>query len=163
MQNIKALLYIAPSEPFSLRDPRHAVWPKLLADARAELTSLEQRKVWIVSLEWNQPPSEVTGDTGIVGVFEHEGAARQATDAAKAEWEDAGYTVWQFTNREGRYCIGCGEPHRTNGKEHTCTASPDAENFCDYCGAELKENGGCDNDHDEWDIDVHCTEHEVKS
>lgn len=58
--------------------------------------------------------------------------------------------------REGRYCASCGDETR-----HECTYV--GEHFCDYCGAELNGHGTCDNDHDDWDVDVHVTEHEVKS
>lgn len=43
-----------------------------------------------------------------------------------------------------------------------CPCGNDNPLWCDGCGAELKEDGTCDNDHDEWDIDVHVTEHEVQ-
>lgn len=121
--------------------------------------------VWIVSLEWNQPPSEVTGDTGIVGVFATEGQAQKAAAAERLEREQDGSTVYEFSMLAGRHCVSCGEQNvQDDGTPHKC-ANPDGSDnvFCDYCGAECHANGGCDNDHDNWDIDVHCTEHEIQA
>lgn len=116
--------------------------------------SAPSASVWVVSLEWNRAPSEVTGDTGIVGVYATEAAARFAQEATRCEFDNDGQCVYQYTMREGRYCSSCGEKpeHSDLGCTH---ADP---TFCDQCGAELKATGDCDNDHDEWDIDVHCTE-----
>lgn len=119
-------------------------------------------KVWIVSHEWNQPPSEVTGDTGIVGVFADEGPAIKAAHAERLELEKNGETVYQFSMLAGRHCLACGQQNMVDGTPHDCDESPETEDFCDYCGAALKEDGTCDNDHDDWTIDVHCTEHEVQ-
>lgn len=119
--------------------------------------------VWIVSLEWNFPPSEVTGDTGIVKVFAGPDAARLARACQQQEQADLdadGRLVYQFSIKPNRYCIGCGEEAEQHAGGHEC-ANPDAEDFCDQCGAELKESGSCDNDHDEWEIDVHCHEFPV--
>lgn len=113
--------------------------------------------VWIVSLEWNQPPSEVTGDTGICGVFTTKEAAEAAAAAERKEYDEDGDSVYQFSMRDDHYCGWCGEETcQCHDREYD-----DAE-FCTACGAELKDTGSCDNDHDEWDIDVHVTEHEVK-
>lgn len=119
--------------------------------------------VWIVSLEWNFPPSEVTGDTGIVGVFLTETAARQSQRETQEEFDQQGSAVYGYSYESGRYCIACGEQGTKGAADHACqNAFPaDAEEFCDQCGAELGVNNTCDNDHDEWDIDVHCTEHTV--
>ena len=115
--------------------------------------------VWVVSYEWNTtPPSEWTGDTGIVGVFETKDLAERAAMEARTEQHDAGRTVYQFSMREGRVCSTCGDEEPA----HVCP-NPDGDDaFCDQCGAELKDTGSCDNDHDEWDLDVHVTEHEVR-
>jgi len=119
--------------------------------------------VWVVSLEWNDPPSEVTGETGIVGVFATEAAARVAATAEKRERHDDGQTVWQFSMAPDSHCIACGEAMGPLAV-HVCkNAFPkDAEEFCDRCGAELGNHNSCDNDHDAWDIDVHVTAHEIK-
>jgi hypothetical protein len=114
-------------------------------------------KVWIVSLEWNHPPSEVTGDSGIVDVFDNEAAARTCQLATKREFETNGDDVYEFSYVAGRYCSGCG---LDAPGEHTCEY-PDSEEFCDHCGAELNANDSCDNDHDAWDIDIHCREYDV--
>lgn len=117
-------------------------------------------KVWIVSLEYNdRAPSEVTGETGILGVFVNEADARALQAAEQAELHEDYQIVYQYSHEPGRYCIACGE----EAAGHVCkNAFPeDAEEFCDLCGAEFGNNNTCDNDHDEWDIDVHCTEFEV--
>jgi hypothetical protein len=121
--------------------------------------------VWIVSLEWNRPPSEVTGDTGIVGVFADEDSARVAQHAERAELDEAGEVVYQYSIGDGVFCVACGEREiDERGIAHTCTALPDhPEEFCAQCGAELNDRLSCDNDHAEWDIDVHCTAYEVKT
>ncbi len=122
--------------------------------------------VWIVSLEWNQPPSEVTGDTGIVDVFFNEDDALKCQLAT--QWEhDERQMVYEFSQVAGRHCVSCGEiAVDEKGVEHTCKNEladhEDREEFCDYCGAECHANGGCDNDHDNWDIDVHCCEYDVQ-
>jgi hypothetical protein len=73
--------------------------------------------VWIVSLEWNFPPSEIVGDTGIVSVHTNEADAKAAQEAEQTEWASKDRKVYAFPHLE-------------------------------------------DND-EEWDIDVHCSEHEV--
>lgn len=120
-------------------------------------------KVWIVSLEWNQPPSEVTGDTGIVGVFADEAKALACRAETQAELEKEGSDIYEYSMWQGRYCSTCGKDLRGwTEPVHVCDPNG-ADAFCDHCGAELTANGTCDNDHDTWDIDVHCTEHEVQS
>jgi hypothetical protein len=120
--------------------------------------------VWIVSLEWNQPKSEVTGDTGIVGVFVDEDTARVAQQAERAELAEAGEVVYQYSIGDGVYCAACGERELdARGFQHWCECDPDTEaEFCVQCGAELNDRLSCDNDHAEWDVDVHCTEHTVE-
>lgn len=50
------------------------------------------------------------------------------------------------------YCCTCGG---TYGDEisvegqHVCPGGQDDPQWCEYCGAELTDNGSCDNDHDE--------------
>lgn len=119
-------------------------------------------KVWIVSLEWNRPTSELTGDTGIEGVFAEEGPAQVFALKTRRTLEADGRNVYEFSMLAGRHCIGCGELNTVDGKPHVCTA-PEKDDFCDQCGAELTDNSTCDNDHEEWDVDVHCTEHEVQA
>lgn len=134
------------------------------ADALADLEeSIASPKVWIVSLEWNQPPSEVTGDTGIVGVFANEATAQAAGHAERFQLDAEGTSVYQFSMCAGRYCSTCGQETEQLGScVHECTApDEDDDAFCDHCGAETNDRGSCDNNHDEWDVDVHVTEHEV--
>lgn len=109
-------------------------------------------QVWIVSLEWNHPPSEVTGDTGIVDVFVGPGAEQAARQRQRQEQEsfDEHEQVYDYSMAPGRYCIACGE------LTAVCHCLKSAEAFCDHCGAELNRFNSCDNDHDEWSIDVHC-------
>jgi hypothetical protein len=124
--------------------------------------------VYIVSLEWNDPPSEVTGDTGIVGVFATKAAADAAAVAERQRWSaDERVDVYQYDNIEGAFCELCGEPAPRDeaGKPTSCQRQhgpDDAIEWCDYCGAELCDSGDCHNDHDDWYIDVHVTKHEVK-
>jgi hypothetical protein len=120
-------------------------------------------KVWVVSLEWNQPPSEMVGDTGIEGVYAEEGPAQTFAHATRLKLEEDGHDVYEFSMLAGRHCIGCGDVNMKDGKPHVCKAEPDNEDYCDHCGAELTDNGTCDNNHDEWDVDVHCAEHEVQA
>ncbi len=116
--------------------------------------------IWIVSLEWNDPPSEVTGDTGIVAVFDNKADADACAAAERAHMEsECELSVYNYSMREGRFCGWCGED---DAPDHNCER-PDIDEpvYCDHCGAELTETGSCDNDHDEWDIDVHVTEHQI--
>lgn len=91
--------------------------------------------VWIVSLEWNDPPSEVCGDTGIVGVYATEAAAQAAATVERRRiiMED-GQRVYGF----------CGHGDGIMTVE-----------ACDESGE------ACDDDHDAWDLDVHVTQHTV--
>ena len=57
--------------------------------------------VWIVSLEWNFPPSEVTGETGIVSVHGSEESARKAQRAEQEQLHAEGRKVYQFSPAEG--------------------------------------------------------------
>lgn len=122
-------------------------------------------KVWIVSLEWNTPPSEVTGDTGIVGVYAEEADAQLAGSAERARLHREGQNVYQYSQAAGAWCSGCGQetPRTPLGEPLACPneADHDVADWCQYCGAECTDSGDCNNDHDEWDIDVHVTEHEV--
>lgn len=120
--------------------------------------------VWIVSLEWNQPPSEVTGDTGVVDVFTNEAAARTCQLATQREHDEDGQTVYEFSMVAGRHCVNCGyQDVQDDGTKHVCVNADETSEglFCAYCAAECHANGGCDNDHDDWDIDVHCREYSV--
>jgi hypothetical protein len=74
--------------------------------------------VWIVSLEWNFPPSEVTGDTGVVSVHQTKDGAIAARKAEQQRLHEEGQKVYNFPN-------------------------------------------AVDNE-DDWDIDVHCTQHLVE-
>lgn len=96
--------------------------------------------VWVVIIEWNQPPSEVTGDPGLVGVYATQASAEAAKLAEQKRFDAEGQMVYQYTNHAGSHCGACGDPTD---------------------GAELKDTGSCDNDHDEWDIDVHVREAQV--
>lgn len=121
--------------------------------------------VYIVSLEWNDPPSEVTGETGILGVYATREAAAAAALAERQTLEAEERTVYNFTYHEHRYCAGCGAENAATVDGFT--PCPEAEqhdefHWCEYCGAELTERETCENDHDEWDIDVHVSEHEVQ-
>ncbi len=119
-------------------------------------------KIWIVSLEWNRPPSEVTGDTGIVGVYATEALARASQRETQREFDEDGDQVYRYSMGGDLYCTGCGERATDKeGKPHVCQ-SGFVDEFCSDCGAELNDNDSCDNDHDDWDIDVHCTEHTIK-
>lgn len=116
--------------------------------------------VWVVIIEWNDPPSEVTGDPGLVGVYATEAGAKAAQLSEQQRFDSEGSNVDGFTMRDGRYCSVCGED--TGDPTHTHDHGPDAEaEFCDCCGAELTAVGSCDNDHDEWDVDIHVRETEV--
>lgn len=96
-------------------------------------------KVYIVSLEWNEPPSESTGDPGIVGVFFSRVAAEAAaTEERRKLVTDEGLHVYG-------YCL-----HGDADGELIPTGQ---------CEAEDRE---CNTDHDEWDIDVHITAHTVQ-
>ena len=110
--------------------------------------------VWIVALEWNQPPCEVTGDPGLVGAYWTQADAERVAAATRRQWDAAGEQVYEYSMREGRYCIACGVADTV--ADHHC--EDQGESFCDQCGAELSEVGTCDNDHDEWTIDVHVRE-----
>ena len=112
--------------------------------------------VWVVILEWNQPPSEVTGDPGLVGVYYDAKSARLARLEQQKAFDEQGQTVYEYTNAPGRYCCHCGELDAEH-EDKLCPYAKDDEDgdFCSYCGAELKDTGSCDNDHDAWDIDVH--------
>lgn len=116
-------------------------------------------KVYVVSLEWNQPSSEVTGDPGLVGVYATREAADRAAAGERKEHDENGEQVYGYTMGEGVYCPVCGE--REPCYDAACVASNEDGAFCDQCGAEAKDTGSCDNDHDEWTIDVHVTEMEV--
>lgn len=120
--------------------------------------------VWIVSLEWNQPPSEVTGDTGICGVFTEEAAALACRAETQAEFENEGSDVYAYSMWQGRYCETCGKDLRGwTEPVHVCAPSPKTP-YCTTCGSERTgPDDTCDKDHDLWDIDVHCTEHEVQT
>lgn len=119
--------------------------------------------VYVVSLEWNFPPSEVTGDSGIVGVFATQALADAAAVKERREFEQNGDKVFGFTMAEGRYCGICGELRALNTDPDVqgCSCDEGEAVCCDQCGADLNERGSCDVDHDEWDIDVHVTEHQV--
>jgi len=118
--------------------------------------------VWTVSLEYNdRAPSDVTGDTGILGVYLRQEDAEAAGLAERQQRHDDGQLVWQYSTVPGRYCGACGQEANEPGAHEHCDQEG-ADAFCDMCGAENKETGSCDNDHDEWDIDVHVTEHEVR-
>lgn len=121
-------------------------------------------EVWIVSLEWNHPPSEVTGDTGIVDVFVGSGAEQAARKRQRQEQEsfDEHEQVYEYSMAPGRYCIACGELKAVCLGQGCPNIDPEsAEEFCDHCGAELNRFNSCDNDHDEWSIDVHCHKFEA--
>lgn len=128
----------------------------------AAIAVLFPRAVFVVSQEWNKPPSEVCGDPPIVGVFATEASAIAARLKECQSLEDDGYDVSGYSFEPERFCAACGEESTgEDGKPHEC-ANPDGENkWCDCCGAELKATGDCDEDHDEWDIDVHVTVHPV--
>jgi hypothetical protein len=122
--------------------------------------------VYVVSVEWNEPPSEVTGDPGIVCVCANEALANEARHAERLSLDSQGHSVYELSNTPGRYCAFCGEPNAVNadGTFAECKAPEnfaDAE-WCDCCGAELNHVDECDNDHDEWDVDVHVTPHELR-
>lgn len=124
--------------------------------------------VFIVSLEWNDPPSEVTGDTGIEGVFIDKASADARAHSERVTLErDDNRVVYNFTNRAGRYCAWCGTEQAYDVASDsfsacTCGAGPDdQETYCDHCCAELTDTESCLNDHDEWEVDVHVTEHHV--
>lgn len=121
--------------------------------------------LWIVSLEWNTPPSEVTGDTGIVGLYATEAGALAAAAAERANYDQQGQQVYQYSQIQGAYCSTCGEanPRDAAGRpqQQPCSVG-DEDKWCDHCGAELTDSGSCNNDHDEWDIDVHVTSHQVQ-
>lgn len=122
----------------------------------------ERRRVWVVMVEWNIAPSEVTGDPGLVGVYSTAAKAEAAAQAERVDYNEQGQTVHNFTNAPDSHCIGCGQRTEQPGTGvHECS-NPDAEEFCGHCGAELKETGSCDNDHDEWDIDLHVREVEIE-
>jgi len=113
--------------------------------------------VWVVSLEWNQAPSDVTGDTGIVGVYATEAAADAARRAEQERLHAADEQVYGYSTGEDCYCPRCGVRWGTGAhRERDC--NPDGEEtYCSECGDELGAEG-CDREHDEWTIDVHCTE-----
>lgn len=126
------------------------------------------KPVWIVSTEWNIAPSEVTGETGIIGVFATERAAQLAGAKERAEYDAGGQTVYNYSQDEYAYCAWCGEACKRDelGKPQECPCEkandPGAYDFCHHCGAELTDSKDCNNDHDEWDIDIHVTEHTVQ-
>lgn len=120
--------------------------------------------VYVVSLEWNHPPSEVTGDSGIEGVYATRALAEAAAATTRRQFEQDGSTVYRFSMAEGRYCAICGELRAVEADPYLqagCSCDEGDEEFCDQCGAELTDHKTCHNDHDEWDIDVHVTEHDV--
>lgn len=41
---IRTMVYIAPENPFTIRDPRYKAWPQILASARAALLKAEGRQ-----------------------------------------------------------------------------------------------------------------------
>lgn len=119
--------------------------------------------VFSVSLEWNDPPSEICGDPPCVGVCAtREGAETRRLVECKALDED-GYTVHDFSIVAGRTCGACGEHEQDeNGNPHTCANPKGPVMWCDWCGTKLNRRGSCDEDHDEWDVDVHVTEHQLE-
>jgi hypothetical protein len=119
-------------------------------------------KVYIVSLEWNAPPAEVTGDPGLVGAYARKAQADRAAEVERQRLDKEGQQVYAYSMRAGRYCGACGEDDRVPGAHALCSDTSEPE-FCDRCGAEYTEIGTCDNDHDEWTIDVHVSELEVQS
>lgn len=79
---------------------------------------------------------------------------------------DERQNVYEYSMVAGRHCGMCGEHAvQDDGTPHVCANGDKATDvgFCDHCGAELMDNDTCDNDHDEWAVDVHCTEHEVRA
>lgn len=119
--------------------------------------------VFVVTIEWERPSSEVTGDPGICGVFLTRSAADLDAYAERKSYDEAGETVANYSMVEGRYCGNCGEQIKYSPVTKVCQCSgAGEESFCDCCGAELNDNGECDNDHDEWTIDIHVTECEVR-
>lgn len=113
--------------------------------------------VWIVSVEWNFPALEVTGAPGICGVYSTSEAAEIRAAAERKSYDEDGQQVHAFSMADGRYCGACGELT----KECHCSGAAERTAFCHQCGAETNANESCDNDHDEWDIDVHVTEHQI--
>lgn len=73
-----------------------------LAAQRAEGPGLAT--VWVVVLEWNQPPAEATGDPGLVGVYHSKESADRAADAERKRFDAQG----QFVYPSGK-CMVCGE------------------------------------------------------
>lgn len=45
------------------------------------------------------------------------------------------------------YCGTCGEETRYANGSHVCAYADAEPEFCEECGAELTDNGSCDNDH----------------
>ncbi len=127
---------------------------------------METKNVWIVSVEWNQPPSEVTGDTGIVGVFADEAKAKIAAATERRNYDDNGTEVFNYSYEDGSYCGECGEAcdRSDDGALLPCKRKHEDTPYqwCEQCGAELTETGSCNNDHDEWEIDIHVTEHTIQ-
>lgn len=135
-------------------------------NARLKGFTLAPAAVWVVSLEWNQPTSEQTGDPGVEGLFFDEQAARDFAHETRADLHTKGHAVINYSHEPGSYCALCGEEqrHATPKAPHRCTVPSEADDaFCDCCGAELTDNGSCDNDHDDWDVDVHVGRYEVKA
>lgn len=119
--------------------------------------------VFVVSIEWNDPPSEVTGDTGVVAVRATQTSAEAVAMDERRKLEDEGRAVYDYSQVAGRYCAACGFDTYECAADHECNEPDDeAQNFCDHCGAETNSRESCDNDHDAWDVDVHVSEHEVQ-